>query len=71
MQECLLPLPKVMEDHPAFDAGRGSTLTLDGHIEMDAAIIDGTDLGSGSVATVTNLRNPIEAARAVMQHSSG
>lgn len=60
---------RVLEDHPAFNAGRGSALTLPGHIEMDASIMTGVDMKAGAVASVMNLRHPIEAARAVMERT--
>jgi beta-aspartyl-peptidase (threonine type) len=59
----------VLEDNPLFNAGLGSVFTLDGHNELDAAIMDGRTLNAGSVCGVTHIRNPIELARAVMEHS--
>jgi L-asparaginase / beta-aspartyl-peptidase len=59
----------VLEDNPLFNAGRGSVLTHDSKVEMDAAIMDGHTLKAGSVAQVTNLKNPITAARMVMEKS--
>lgn len=64
--EAVVAAVKVMEDHPGFNAGRGSTLTRTGHVEMDASIMTGWDLEAGAVASVMNLKNPIEAARAVL-----
>lgn len=58
---------RVLEDDPHFNAGRGSVFTAEGRIEMDAAIMDGRSGAAGAVAGVTDLRNPIEAARAVME----
>jgi beta-aspartyl-peptidase (threonine type) len=52
-----------------FNAGLGSVFTLDGRNELDAAIMDGRTLNAGSVCGVTHIRNPIELARAVMEHS--
>lgn len=60
---------RVLEDSPLFNAGRGSAFTRDGHNEMDAAIMDGKDKRAGAVAGVTTIRNPISAARAVMERS--
>ena len=57
----------VLEDDPLFNAGRGSTLNSDGVVEMDAAIMEGTSLRAGAVAAVHRIRNPILAARAVME----
>jgi beta-aspartyl-peptidase (threonine type) len=59
----------VLEDNPLFNAGRGSVFTLDGHNELDAAIMDGRTLQAGAVCGVTRIRNPIELARTVMEHS--
>jgi L-asparaginase / beta-aspartyl-peptidase len=59
----------VLEDNPLFNAGLGSVFTLDGRNELDAAIMDGRTLNAGSVCGVTHIRNPIELARAVMEHS--
>jgi isoaspartyl peptidase/L-asparaginase-like protein (Ntn-hydrolase superfamily) len=59
----------VLEDSPLFNAGRGSCFNADGQIEMDASIMDGADLRAGAVAAVRRIRNPILAARAVMQSS--
>ena len=56
----------VMEDNPVFNAGRGSTLNLVGEIETDAAIMDGKTLKGGGVALLRDIRNPIKAARIVM-----
>jgi beta-aspartyl-peptidase (threonine type) len=59
----------VLEDDPLFNAGRGAVFTADGRIELDAAIMDGATLEAGAVAGVTRVRNPISAARAVMERS--
>jgi beta-aspartyl-peptidase (threonine type) len=59
----------VLEDNPLFNAGKGAVFTHDGRNEMDAAIMDGKTLGAGAVAGVTVIRNPISAARAVMEKS--
>jgi len=56
----------VMENNPVFNAGRGSTLNLVGEIETDAAIMDGKTLKGGGVALLRDIRNPIKAARIVM-----
>jgi L-asparaginase / beta-aspartyl-peptidase len=57
----------VLEDSPLFNAGRGSSFNSDGEIEMDASIMDGATLRAGAVAAVKRIRNPILAARAVME----
>jgi beta-aspartyl-peptidase (threonine type) len=59
----------VLEDNPLFNAGFGSVFTFDGRNELDAAIMDGTALKAGAVCGVTHVRNPIELARTVMEHS--
>src|ERR1700726_34107 len=58
----------VLEDDPVFDAGFGSHLTLDGHVECDAIIMDGTTLRAGSVAALRPIRNPIRLARQVLEN---
>ncbi|WP_309602159.1 isoaspartyl peptidase/L-asparaginase [Sphingomonas sp.] len=60
---------RVLEDDPAFNAGRGSVLTTDGRCELDAAIMDGRDRRAGAVAGMTTTRAPISAARAALEHS--
>lgn len=60
---------KVMEDSPLFNAGKGAVFTNEGKNEMDAAIMDGKTLNAGSIASVTTIKNPITAARAVMEKS--
>lgn len=59
----------AMEDDPAFDAGRGSFLTRDGRVQLDALMMDGATLRAGGVACVERLRNPIQAARLVLDKS--
>ncbi len=59
----------VLEDDPQFNAGRGSSFNSDGEIEMDASIMDGAKLAAGAVAAVRRIRNPILAARAVMENT--
>lgn len=59
----------VMEDSPLFNAGKGAVFTHDGKNELDAAVMDGKTLMAGAVAGVTTIRNPISAARAVMEKS--
>jgi beta-aspartyl-peptidase (threonine type) len=59
----------VLEDNPLFNAGKGSVFTLEGHNELDAAIMDGGTLAAGAVCGLTHVKNPIELARAVMEHS--
>lgn len=59
----------ALEDSPVFNAGRGSVLTRDGRVEMDASVMWGKDLSAGAVAGVSRVRNPVRAARAVMEAS--
>ncbi|PTX19589.1 beta-aspartyl-peptidase (threonine type) [Pontibacter mucosus] len=59
----------VMEDSPLFNAGKGAVFTNEGKNELDAAVMDGKTLKAGSVASVTTIRNPVSAARAVMEKS--
>ena len=59
----------VMEDDETFDAGRGSFLTQDGRVQMDALLMNGENLRTGGVACVERLRNPIRAARLVLDKS--
>ena len=60
---------RYLEDCPMFNAGRGSVFTHEGKNELDAAIMDGCDCMAGAVAAITNIKNPITAARAVMEQS--
>jgi len=60
---------RVMEDNPLFNAGKGAVFTHEGRNELDAAIMDGSNLAAGSVACVTDIKNPITAARRVMTNS--
>ena len=57
----------AMEDNPRFNAGRGSALTSEGTVEMDASIMEGDGLTSGAVASVTAMRHPISLARRILQ----
>jgi beta-aspartyl-peptidase (threonine type) len=60
---------RLLEDCPLFNAGKGAVLTHAGTYELDAAIMDGATLAAGAVACVKRLRNPVLAARAVMEKS--
>jgi beta-aspartyl-peptidase (threonine type) len=59
----------VMEDSPHFNAGYGAALNEAGFHELDASIMNGADLAAGAVCAVRRIRNPIKAARAVMERS--
>lgn len=58
---------RQLEECPLFNAGRGSVYTADGRHELDACVMRGTDLAAGAVAGVTRLRNPVLAARALLE----
>ncbi len=58
-----------MEDDETFDAGRGSFLTRDGRVQLDALMMDGATLRAGGVGCVERIRNPIAAARLVLDDS--
>ena len=56
----------ILEDSPLFNAGKGAVFNSIGKHELDASIMDGSNLNSGAVAGVTSIKNPINAARIVM-----
>ncbi|TAL64467.1 MAG: isoaspartyl peptidase/L-asparaginase [Legionella sp.] len=57
---------KILEDHPLFNAGRGSALNCRGEVEMDASIMNGKNLQAGAVSMVRKVKNPISLARVIM-----
>ena len=59
----------AMEDSPLFNAGRGAVYNAEGRHELDAAIMDGATLRAGGVTCVSRIKNPVLAARAVMEHT--
>ena len=59
----------IMEDASVFNAGKGAVFTAEGKNELDASIMDGRALQAGAVGGVTTVKNPIRAARAVMEKS--
>lgn len=59
----------ILEDSPLFNAGKGAVFTHDKRNELDASIMEGSNLKAGAVAGVTHIKNPIRAARAVMEKS--
>ena len=59
----------ILEDSPLFNAGKGAVFTHEGTNELDASIMNGANLNAGAVAGVKNIRNPISAARKVMENS--
>src|SRR5215471_6211531 len=58
-----------MEEDDTFDAGHGSFLTRDGRVQLDALMMDGATLRAGGVGCVERIRNPIKAARLVLDKS--
>lgn len=58
---------EVLEDHPLYNAGRGSVLSSQGVVEMDAALMDGRDLRAGALCGARRLRHPIRAARLLLE----
>ncbi|MGD0491170.1 MAG: isoaspartyl peptidase/L-asparaginase [Steroidobacteraceae bacterium] len=59
----------ALENNALFNAGHGAVFTLDGRHELDASIMNGATLEAGAVCGLTRIKNPIELARAVMEHS--
>lgn len=60
---------QVFEDDPLFNAGKGAVFTHEGKIELDAAVMDGKTGLAGAVAGVCTIKNPVLAARSVMEHT--
>ncbi|MCU0425814.1 MAG: isoaspartyl peptidase/L-asparaginase [Candidatus Kapabacteria bacterium] len=60
----------IMEDSPLFNAGKGAVLTAEGAVELDAAIMDGSNLKAGAVCGVRGVKNPIVLARRVMDKTA-
>jgi L-asparaginase / beta-aspartyl-peptidase len=58
-----------LENDPTFDAGTGAHLTLDGRVELDAILMNGTTLKAGAIAAVSHVKNPIQLARRVLEGS--
>jgi beta-aspartyl-peptidase (threonine type) len=67
--EAAIAAVRRLEDDPTFNAGRGSCMTTAGEFELDAGIMRSRDLGAGAVASVRDLANACELARAIMEHS--
>ena len=59
----------ALENNPLFNAGRGAVFTLEGRNELDASIMEGHGLKAGAVCGLTQIKNPVELARAVMERS--
>lgn len=60
---------RLLEDNPHFNAGRGSALTFEGAVEMDAAVMDGRTRDAGAISGVGTTRHPVSLARRVMEES--
>lgn len=60
----------VLENSPLFNAGKGAVYNIDGNQEMDASIMEGNTLNSGAVAGINHVKNPILAARIVMDSTA-
>lgn len=60
----------VMENCPLFNAGKGAVYSHEGYNELDAAVMDGSNLMAGAIAGVRNVKNPISLARRVMTNSA-
>jgi len=60
---------KSMEDNPVFNAGLGSTLTIDKRIEMEASIMDGKTLKAGATGLLKDIKNPVSLARLTMENT--
>jgi beta-aspartyl-peptidase (threonine type) len=58
----------VLEDDPVFDAGYGSHLNLDGHVECDAIVMNGATLRAGAAAALQRVKNPIQLARKILEN---
>lgn len=58
-----------MEDNEVFNAGRGSALSIEKHVEMEASIMDGKTLSAGAVSLLKDVKNPVHLARIVMENT--
>ncbi|MBS4012649.1 MAG: isoaspartyl peptidase/L-asparaginase [Bacteroidetes bacterium] len=67
--DVVVEVVKILEDSSLFNAGKGSVFNIDGRNELDASIMCGKTGNAGAVAGVTTIKNPIEAARKVMEKS--
>ena len=60
---------KILENSELFNAGKGSVLSNKGVVEMDASIMNGQNLNAGAISGIKTIKNPISAARLVMEKS--
>lgn len=60
---------KILENSELFNAGKGSVLSNNGAVEMDASIMNGENLNAGAISGIKTIKNPISAARLVMEKS--
>ena len=67
--EAVVATIKTMEDSPLFNAGKGAVFTNEGHNELDASIMRGSDREAGAVGGIKTVKNPIEAAKGVLEKS--
>lgn len=67
--DAVLAAVMSLEDNPLFNAGKGSVFTKQGKHEMDAAIMDGSNLQAGAVAAIQQIKNPVQLALDVMRHT--
>ncbi|MEM6964917.1 MAG: isoaspartyl peptidase/L-asparaginase [Bacteroidota bacterium] len=68
-QDAVCAAIMIMEDSPLFNAGKGAVFTHEGKNELDASFMEGKTMNAGAVGGLTNVKNPILAARAVMEKS--
>lgn len=68
-EEAVIATIAFMEDTPLFNAGKGAVYTFDAKHELDASIMRGSDQQAGAVGGITNVKNPIKAAQAVLHYS--
>ena len=67
--DVVIKVINILEDSPLFNAGKGAVLNHEGKAELDASVMDGKTLKAGAIAGVRDIKNPINAARAVMDYS--
>jgi L-asparaginase / beta-aspartyl-peptidase len=67
--DAVIEVVRILEDDPQFNAGRGAVLNHFGQAELDASLMNGSDLRAGAVAGVSHVKNPILLARLVMEKS--